>query len=133
MTGRPTYQDLNEKKTQVTRTPKLQTDPNVKKTQMTWRSKWQEDPSDKKTQVTKRPKQQENSSGKKDPNYRKTQMTRRPMWQEKWVAQKLTNIMLTDGKSPICWMSISKNILKLYSFSKQEENNTSTISWSIPQ
>ena len=100
--------------------------PNTR-TQMTRRLKWQEDPSDKKTQRTGRLK------WKKDPNYRKIQMTRRHMWQEEWVAERLTDRMLTDGHPPICWMPILKKILKLYSLSNWEDDNTSTTSWSVCQ
>ena len=127
-------------------------DPSDEKTQMTGRSKWQEDPSDKKTYIARRLKWQEDSNDKKtqltrvskwqeDPSEKKTQMTRRPndkitqveknTWQEECVAKRLTDIMLTDrmltdGHPLICWMSILKNILKSFSLSNREDNNTST-------
>ena len=161
MTRRPTYQDPNDKKTWMkkdpnVKKPKWQEDPNDRMTQVTKWPKWQEEPSDKKTQLTKRLKWLEKPSDKmikrpkwqKDPNdkktqkekrpkHRKTQVTRRYMWQKEWVAERLTDIMLsdrmvTDGNLPICWMSILK-ILKLCSLSNPEGNNTCPTSRNIPQ
>ena len=60
---------------------------------------------------------------KKDPNYRKTQVTKRHKWQEEWVAERLTDRMLTDGHPPVCWMSLLKKCLKLYPLSNRKDNS----------
>ena len=126
-------------KTQMTRRLKWHEDPSEKKTEMTKRPEWQEDTNDNKTQVTRTPKWQNKPNWQKFPNYKKThvekdqnyrkiEVTRKQMWQQEWVAERLTDIMVTDGH-----MSILQKILKLYSLSNLEGNNTSTTISSIPQ
>ena len=125
----------------MTRKPNWQEDPIDRKTRVIRRHNSQH-PNDKKNQVTKRPKWQEHpklQQEQEEPNNKKTQVATRPT--KTHLVRRvsggkaytiLTDRTLTDGHPLICWISILKD-LELYYISNQEDNNTSTTSWSIPQ